>query len=124
MAVKPKMIDLPMLDGVLKETMRMYPMILGPLERYLGKEIEFGGEKIPPESWPRLQRIRKAAWRKCFRNLRAGSPKGGSTPTRGWNWIGFHLGQAVELALEPTWLYGAEVYDRNSPHKFSVSCTS
>jgi cytochrome P450 len=50
MAVKPKMIDLPMLDGVLKETMRMYPMILGPLERYLGKEIEFGGEKIPPES--------------------------------------------------------------------------
>jgi cytochrome P450 len=30
-AVEPKkMIDLPMLDGVLKETVRMYPMIPGP----------------------------------------------------------------------------------------------
>ena len=43
-----KMIDLPMLDAVLKETMRMYPMIPGPLERYLGKEIELEGRRIPP----------------------------------------------------------------------------
>lgn len=48
-AIEPKkMIDLPMLDGVLKETMRMYPMIPGPLERYLGKEIELNGQRIPP----------------------------------------------------------------------------
>jgi cytochrome P450 len=48
-AIEPKkMIDLPMLDGVLKETMRMYPMIPGPLERYLGKEIELDGQIIPP----------------------------------------------------------------------------
>lgn len=32
-----KMLDLPFLDGVLRETMRLYPMIPGPLERYLGQ---------------------------------------------------------------------------------------
>ena len=42
--------EYPYLAAAVQETMRMYPMILGPLERYLGKEIEFGGEKIPPES--------------------------------------------------------------------------
>jgi cytochrome P450 len=48
-AIEPKkMIDLPMLDDVLKETMRMYPMIPRPLERYLGKEIELNGQNIPP----------------------------------------------------------------------------
>ena len=47
--VEPKeMIDLPVLNGVLKETMRVYPMIPGPLERYLGKEIELDGQRIPP----------------------------------------------------------------------------
>jgi cytochrome P450 len=49
MAVEPnKMIDLPMLDGVLKKTMRMYLMIPSPLERYVGKDIELGGQKVPP----------------------------------------------------------------------------
>ena len=43
-----KMVDLPMLDAVLKETMRMYPMIPGPLERITGKEIILEGKPIPP----------------------------------------------------------------------------
>lgn len=47
-AIEPKkMMGIPMLDSVLKETVRMYPMIPGPLERYLGKEIELGGRRIP-----------------------------------------------------------------------------
>jgi cytochrome P450 len=49
MAVEPnKMIDLPMLDGVLKETMQMYLMIPNPVGRYVGKDIELGGQKVPP----------------------------------------------------------------------------
>jgi cytochrome P450 len=36
------------LDAVIKETMRLWPMIPGPLERYLGKPIEVNGLKIPP----------------------------------------------------------------------------
>ena len=31
------------LDAVIKETMRLWPMIPGPLERYLGKPIEVNG---------------------------------------------------------------------------------
>jgi cytochrome P450 len=42
-----KMLDLPVLDGVLRETMRMFPMIPGPLERYLGEEIEVNGLRVP-----------------------------------------------------------------------------
>lgn len=37
-----------MLDAVIKETMRMWPMIPGPLERYLGRPIEVDGKVIPP----------------------------------------------------------------------------
>lgn len=44
-----KMSTLPYLEGVLKETMRLYPMIPGPLERHLGKPITIGGQVIPPE---------------------------------------------------------------------------
>ena len=36
------------LDAVIKETMRLWPMIPGPLERYLGNPIEVCGLKIPP----------------------------------------------------------------------------
>ncbi|KAE8372128.1 cytochrome P450 [Aspergillus bertholletiae] len=43
-----KMLDLPLLDGVLRETMRLFPMIPGPLERYLGDQIEIAGLKVPP----------------------------------------------------------------------------
>ncbi|KAL1857769.1 hypothetical protein Plec18170_002993 [Paecilomyces lecythidis] len=43
-----KMLGLPLLDGVLRETMRMFPMIPGPLERYLGDWIEVSGFKVPP----------------------------------------------------------------------------
>lgn len=39
--------DLPFLDGVIRETMRMYPMIPGPLERYITREVEMSGKKIP-----------------------------------------------------------------------------
>ena len=41
------MTTLPYLEGVLKETMRLYPMIPGPLERHLGKPIELQGVTIP-----------------------------------------------------------------------------
>jgi cytochrome P450 len=36
------------LDAVIKETMRLWPMIPGPLERYLGKPIEVNGLHVPP----------------------------------------------------------------------------
>lgn len=43
-----KMLDLPFLEGVLYETMRMFPMIPGPLERYLGDGIQVAGYDVPP----------------------------------------------------------------------------
>lgn len=39
--------DLPLLDGVIRETMRMYPMIPGPLERYIGKDLNISGYMVP-----------------------------------------------------------------------------
>lgn len=39
---------LPYVDAVLRETMRLFPMIPGPLERHLGKPIELNGVVIPP----------------------------------------------------------------------------
>ncbi len=42
-----RMMDLDFLDCVIRETMRMYPMIPGPLERFLGKEITVAGLKVP-----------------------------------------------------------------------------
>lgn len=48
-AIDPKlMMTLPLLDGALKETMRMFPMIPGPLERHLGTPIVLNGRTIPP----------------------------------------------------------------------------
>lgn len=41
------MMNLPFLDGVIRETMRLYPMIPGPLERHLGKAIVVDGKSIP-----------------------------------------------------------------------------
>ena len=41
-----KMMDLPYLDAVLRETMRLIPMIPGPLERHLGESIEVNGLKV------------------------------------------------------------------------------
>lgn len=46
MSIK-KTMALPYLDAVVHETMRMFPMIPGPLERHLGKTIEVAGKKIP-----------------------------------------------------------------------------
>lgn len=43
-----KMLNLPMLDAVIRETMRMFPMIPGPLERHLGDWIEVNGFRVPP----------------------------------------------------------------------------
>lgn len=40
-------LSLPYLDGVVRETMRMYPMIPGPLERHLGKPIQVSGLEVP-----------------------------------------------------------------------------
>lgn len=39
--------DLSLLDGVIRETMRIYPMIPGPLERYLGKDLSIAGYMVP-----------------------------------------------------------------------------
>ncbi|KAH6618822.1 cytochrome P450 [Boeremia exigua] len=39
--------DLPLLDGIIRETMRMYPMIPGPLERHLGKDLKISGYLVP-----------------------------------------------------------------------------
>jgi cytochrome P450 len=39
--------NLEFLDCVIRETMRMYPMIPGPLERFLGKEITVAGLTVP-----------------------------------------------------------------------------
>ncbi|KAH6689896.1 putative cytochrome P450 [Plectosphaerella plurivora] len=39
--------NLPYLDGVIRETMRLFPMIPGPLERHLGKPIKVHGLEIP-----------------------------------------------------------------------------
>lgn len=43
---EPKLMDLPYLDAVIRETMRMLPMIPGPLERYLPEEVEVNGVKV------------------------------------------------------------------------------
>lgn len=43
-----KMLSLGFLEGVIYETMRLYPMIPGPLERHLGEWIEVDGIKIAP----------------------------------------------------------------------------
>ncbi|KOC14591.1 hypothetical protein AFLA70_521g000670 [Aspergillus flavus AF70] len=42
-----KMLDLPFLDGVIRETMRRFPMIPGPLERHLGDPITVDGRMVP-----------------------------------------------------------------------------
>ncbi|KAM0718980.1 hypothetical protein Q7P37_006052 [Cladosporium fusiforme] len=42
-----KMMDLPYLDAVLRETMRIMPMIPGPLERYIANPLEVEGLHVP-----------------------------------------------------------------------------
>jgi cytochrome P450 len=39
--------DLPLLDSVIRETMRMFPMLPGPQERYLGRDAVIAGKVIP-----------------------------------------------------------------------------
>lgn len=41
-------VQLPYVEAVIKETMRMWPMIPGPLERYLGNSITVAGKVVPP----------------------------------------------------------------------------
>ncbi|KAK3074172.1 hypothetical protein LTR53_003642 [Teratosphaeriaceae sp. CCFEE 6253] len=43
-----KTMQLPFLDSVLRETMRLMPMIPGPLPRYLGDSIDVRGYQVPP----------------------------------------------------------------------------
>ncbi|BCS23630.1 uncharacterized protein APUU_40074A [Aspergillus puulaauensis] len=43
-----QMLSLQYLEGVIYETMRLYPMIPGPLERHLGEWIEVDGMKVSP----------------------------------------------------------------------------
>ncbi|PMD48957.1 cytochrome P450 [Hyaloscypha variabilis F] len=47
-AIDPRQVmDLPFLDACIRETMRMYPMIPGPLERILGKPLTVSGYNVP-----------------------------------------------------------------------------
>jgi cytochrome P450 len=39
--------DLPLLDSVIRETMRMFPMLPGPQERYLGRDAVIAGKMVP-----------------------------------------------------------------------------
>ena len=41
-----RLMDVPFLDAVIRETMRVMPMIPGPLERYFSEDVEINGFKV------------------------------------------------------------------------------
>jgi cytochrome P450 len=105
MAVEPKkMIDLPMLEGVLKEAVRMYPMTPSPLERYFGKETELGRQKVPPRVVASTSAYTQGRLKEVFPEPESWKPRRWLNANKRMelNWVPF--GQAIELALEPIWL--------------------
>lgn len=86
--------DLPFLDGVIRETMRMYPMIPGPLERYLGRDVTMDGSQVPSGVIASTSAYNQGRLRRVFPDPDAWKPERwiDATDEMRLNWIPFGHG--------------------------------